>query len=51
MSVCEIEELEGYAFLVGCTAQRGEEHMYESCVAGTFVETVVLKGGERDGGI
>ena len=36
MAVGEVEELEGHAFLVGCYAHGGQEHVDEAGIAGAF---------------
>jgi len=36
VAVGEVEELEGHAFLVGCYAHGGQEHVDEAGIAGAF---------------
>jgi hypothetical protein len=47
--VGKIKELERNSFLVGCNTNGREQHVYQSSIARTFGEAIVLEGGERHG--
>ncbi len=51
MSVCEVEKLEGYAFLVRGAANMVEEQVNEAGIAGAFGEPAILEGCQGDSGI
>lgn len=51
VSICEIEKLEGNAFLVRGDAEGGKKHVNEASIAGPFGQAIVLEGCERNAGV